>query len=123
MKQVVLDTNFILSCIDKKIDFIENIFLMGYEILLPEQVLFELKRIIASKKKYKFKNAAEVALKVLKDAEPKMIDLGVTYVDKGLVKYLKQNPKVILATLDNELKQKVQNKKMIIHKQNQLEVF
>lgn len=123
MKQVILDTNFILSCIDKKIDFIENIFLMGYEILLPEQVLFELKRIIASKKKYKFKNYAEVALKILKQAELKMIDLGVTYVDRGLTKYLKQNPEIVLATLDAELKKKVSNKKMIIHKQNQLEVF
>lgn len=123
MKQVVLDTNFILSCINRKIDFLEDIFLMGYAIIVPQQVLFEMKRIIASKKKLKTREEAQVALKVLKEAEVKSIDLGVTYVDKGLVKYLKDKPEIILATLDAELKKKVNNKKMIIHKQNQLEVF
>ena len=37
MKQALLDTNFILSCIRKKIDFFEEIRLMGIKIIIPEE--------------------------------------------------------------------------------------
>lgn len=123
MKQVVVDTNFVVSCVRSKIDFLEKIYFMGYEILVPEQVLFELRKIILSEKKLKLREEAEIALKILSKAKLKKIDLGVTFVDKGLIKYAKANPNVIIATLDAELRTKIKNRKMRIYKQNQLEIF
>ncbi|MBU1129341.1 MAG: hypothetical protein KJ949_01795 [Nanoarchaeota archaeon] len=111
MKQIVLDTNFILTCVKQKIDFFEQ--LLGYEIQIPKQVLAELKRI---KSPYK-----ELALKILEKNKFKQIDLGLNYVDKGLVKHAKANPSAIIATLDKELKDKIQNKKMIIRERKRLE--
>ena len=45
MKQVLLDTNFILTCVKQKIDFFEEIYLMGIEILIPEKVIEEIKKL------------------------------------------------------------------------------
>lgn len=122
MKQVVLDTNFIISCIRNKIDFLEDIFLMGFEILIPKQVLAELQRIVSSNKQLKLREEAELSLKILQNEKLKKIDLKETYVDKGLIKYLKHNPEVFLATLDKELQKKVKNSKIIIRGKKKLEL-
>ena len=65
MKQVILDTNFILTCIKQKIDFFEEINLMGVQILIPKQVIQEIKNISKSKKKRHFKEDAKLSLKLL----------------------------------------------------------
>ncbi len=43
MGQVLLDTNFILNCINQKIDFFED--LAGYKIIIPQEVINEIKKI------------------------------------------------------------------------------
>ena len=115
MEQVLLDTNFILSCIRKKIDFFE--YLMEYEILVPQQVIDEIKRISISKKKLKFRDEATLALKILKDSRFEKINLEDNYVDKGIIRFIEKNPKVIVATLDNDLKKKLIKKLIIRGKQ------
>jgi len=43
MAKAILDTNFILSCIDKKIDFFEAISFIGFNIIIPNEVLLKRK--------------------------------------------------------------------------------
>ncbi len=111
MKQVILDTNFILTCVKQKIDFFEQLEL-DYQIVIPKQVITELKRI----------DKTGLALKVLSKNSFTEIDLGINYVDKGLIKYATIHPSVIIATLDKELKDKLLNKKMVIREKKRLVV-
>ena len=122
MKKVILDTNFILTCIKQKIDFFEDLKFMGTRVLIPKQVIKEIKSIINSKKKLHFKEDAKLALKLLEKNSFKEIDLKEKNVDKGIVKYSKKND-VIVATLDRELKNKIKNSKLVIKEKKKLKVL
>lgn len=124
MKSVILDTNFILSCVKKKIDFFREIPERGIQILIPTQVIEEIKRIENSTKKLYFRESAKLAVVILEENRNgfEEIDLKENYVDKGLIKYAKEHPKAIIATLDKELQDKVKNNKMIIRGEKRLEV-
>ncbi len=103
MRKVIIDTNFILSCVKQKIDFFEYFESEGYKILIPKQVIAELERITKSKKKKHFRENAFLALKMLEKNYFEKIDLKQNYVDAGIRKYLKENPKVFIASLDRNL--------------------
>ena len=122
MRQVILDTNFILTAIKYKIDFLDGIKFLGLTPIIPIQVIDELKKIIKSKKKAKFKDHADLALKILQKKKLKKIDLKNDYVDEGLIRYTKQNKGVILATMDKNLKSRTSNRKLIIRAMKRLEL-
>lgn len=129
MPEVILDTNFIMNAVDCKIDFIEELERMGFRSLVPEEVIKELERVVESRKKKKFKDHAILSLRILKaslnDPSVKKISLGIrgrAYVDKGIIKFLGENPKVYLATMDKELKKKVKNSKIVIRGKKKLEI-
>ncbi len=122
MKSAVLDTNFILSCVKKKIDFFREIPERGIQILIPKQVIEEIKRIENSTKKLYFREAAKLAVVILENNDFEEIDLKENYVDKGLIKYAKEHPRAIIATLDKELQNKIANPKLIIRGEKKLEV-
>jgi rRNA-processing protein FCF1 len=113
-KKVLLDTNFILSCIEKKIDFAEFFELQGFRIVLPEQVIQEIKTLLDKKKPSKSKSFAEVALKLIKKLDYEPLLLEGSYVDSGIYIYSVENPFIFVATLDKELQKKLKCKKMII---------
>ncbi len=117
MKQVLLDTNFILSCIRNKIDFFEEIFLMGIKIIIPEEVINEIKKFENKK------SEAGIALKILEKNKFKKIELGKGHVDKKIINYAKIHPELIIATLDREIKNKTHNQKMIIRGKMKLEII
>ena len=123
MKQVVLDTNFILTCIRNKIDFFEEIKFKGMQILIPKQVITEIKRINNSKKKLRFREDAKLSLEILEKNKFESICLGKGHVDKLLLKFAEINSQVIVATLDRELKKKVKNRKMIIQEKKRLKIL
>lgn len=114
MRQILLDTNFILSCMKQKIDFFEEIYLMGIQIIIPEQVIKELERLkklsaltLIEKEKYKFEE----------------ISLKGKIVDNAIINYAKENPTVIIATLDRDIQKKIKNRKMIIRDRKKLEII
>ena len=123
MKYVILDTNFILSCLRKKIDFFEEIKFMGFQILIPKQVIKEIKGIANSKKKLHFKEDAKLALKLLETNSFREINLKEKNVDKGLISLAKKKKNIIIATLDREIKNKIQNTKLIIRGGKRLELI
>src|SRR3989344_6351984 len=110
MKQVILDTNFILTCIKQKIDFIDEISFQGVRVIVPNEVIDELELL----KKDKKSAAAAFALKLLSLNKFEKVSLGTRKVDKGIIDYARKNPYVIVATLDEEIKGKLKNYKMII---------
>lgn len=114
MKQILLDTNFILSCIREKLDLFEYLEEMNFEILIPLQVINEIKKIQTSKQKFKYKNEAGIALKILEKENFKEIDLNDDNADRGIISYAKENSKIIIATLDKGIATQVKNKKAII---------
>lgn len=115
MKQALLDTNFILTCIKQKIDFFDELEKEGIQILIPTQVINEIKNL---KNQY-----SGLALKILEKNKFKKIDIGKGHVDKSIINYSRKNPKVIIATLDKEIKESVKNKKLVIRGKKQLGVI
>jgi uncharacterized protein len=114
MKKTLLDTNFILTCVKQKIDFFEEIKLMGMQILIPNQVINEIKKIENSMQKQEVRINARLALKILEKNKYKKIDLGKGHVDKKIINYVKNKKDIVVATLDKELKNKITNPKLII---------
>jgi rRNA-processing protein FCF1 len=114
MKQVLLDTNFILTCIKQKIDLFENLLEEGYSIIIPENVINELEKL----KKVS-------ALKLLENEKEnfKRISLPGKNVDNSIMNYAKENKSIIIATLDRELQKRIRNKKMVIRDRRKLEIL
>lgn len=121
MEQVLLDTNFLLTCIKQKIDSFEEIKLKGIKILIPKQVIDELKTLEHRDHK-KSSYESQIALKLLKKEDFEEIDLQDTKTDRAIIKFAKKNPKVIIATLDKEMQEKIKGKKLIIRGKKKLEI-
>ncbi len=121
MKYAVLDTNFILSCVRKKIDFFEKIKFMGFKILIPMQVIAELEKI-SKKGNIRFGTEAKLALAIVKKNIFTRIDLKMKNVDNGIVSLAERNKDYIVATLDREIKNKLKNPKIIIRGEKNLEI-
>jgi rRNA-processing protein FCF1 len=111
MKQIILDTSFIITAIKNKIDFFEQLVNTGFQIIIPEQVIQELQGL-----------KAEVAIKVINANKFKKIDLKIKNTDNGIMKFAKAHPKVVVATLDQEIKRRIPNQKMVIRGTKKLEV-
>ena len=117
MKEIILDTSFILTCIRNKIDFFEQLKLDGIRILIPKQVIKEIEGISHSRIE------AKLALKLIKINKPKIIGLPGKKTDNAIINYSKKNPNVIVATLDREIKSKVKSPKLIIRNKKKLEII
>jgi len=122
MKYVVLDTNFILSCIRKKIDFTDEIKFMGFKILIPNEVEKELEKISKTGKE-KFKEESKIALKLLEKNHFEKINLNTKNVDNGIVIFARENKEFIVATLDREIKSKIKNQKLVIRGNGKLGII
>ncbi len=111
--KTLLDTSFILTAIRNKIDFFEQLEQDGFQIIIPEQVIKELKGL-----------KKELALKLLEKNKSKFkkIDLKSKNTDNGIIAYSKDH-NVIVATLDRELKGKVKGQRMVIRGKKKLEVI
>jgi len=83
MKSALLDTNFILTCIKQKIDFFEELRFMGFEIIIPDRVIDELKKLKQT-----------LALKLLEKNNFKKIILIGKDVDNSIINYAKKNPEI-----------------------------
>jgi rRNA-processing protein FCF1 len=111
MKQILLDTSFIITAVKNKIDFFEELEEQGFKITIPKQVIKELQGL-----------NSETALKLLKNSKSKFkaTDLKVKNTDNGIIRFAKQNPESIIATLDRQIKKQVPNQKMVIRRKRKL---
>ncbi len=107
--EVILDTNFIITCVKEKVDFFQAE--KFGKLLIPKQVVFEIEDIFNSREG-KHKENASLALKIIEQNHKlwKEIDLEDNYVDRGIKKYAENNKEIIVATLDKELRRKLKGK-------------
>lgn len=110
-RKILLDTNFILTCVKQRIDFFEEFYLAGIKIIIPENVISELEKL---------KKTA--ALKLLEKNVFEKITLQGKNVDNAIVKFAKENPDIIIATLDQEMRRKIKNKKVTIRSKKIIEI-
>lgn len=108
-RAVILDTNFIIACVKKKVDFLEMLRYKGYVIIIPKQIIKELEKIHSSRQSITQRNYAHLALEILKkhQREFESVDIKERYVDKGILEYMKAHPQIKVATLDRALKEKL----------------
>jgi len=108
--QIILDTNFLIYCAKEKFDYIEelsNILNENYELVVPEQVVEEMKKLKGDKMKKvsrKDKMAADLALQILEKNKIKKVKAEGYNVDEAIVNLSKENKKNIVCTLDREIR-------------------
>ncbi|MBU0466354.1 MAG: hypothetical protein KJ718_06130 [Nanoarchaeota archaeon] len=110
--EVLLDTNFIISCVLKRIDFVNELAEMGFNVKVPREVLQELKDLKKEEKTSRAERVAiDVAFALLDERKVKKMKIGGRYVDEGLIQKGKKG--IHIATLDRGIKREVPNKVVI----------
>jgi len=117
--EVLLDSNFIISCIRKRIDFIDELEALGFKVALPREIVQELKDL-KSKVGHEDRAAIAVALKMFENSKIKKIKLGNGKVDDKLIDYGKKG--AYIASLDAYIKRSVPNKVVINAASNKIVV-
>jgi len=126
--KILLDTNFILTATKQKINIsnlANKIIDKKIKWLVPQDVLNELGNLKDKKgTKIADKNAAELSFEVIQDLNPEIIELPGKNpnVDIKIVNYI-INKDIVLATLDKNLKSRVDNKILTIRGKNSLEII
>ena len=126
--KILIDTNFAITCAKNKIDFpslANDIIDQKIKWLVPQDVLNELGNIKDKKgTKEKDKQAAELSFQVLKDLNPEIINLPGKNpnVDMKIVNYIIDKD-IVLATMDKNLKSRVNNKILTVRGKNSLELI
>ena len=115
--EVLLDSNFIISCIRKKIDFITQLEDEGFKGLLPLEVFQELKDL-RLKVPHDDRAAIDIAFKIFESKKVKKTTLGQNSVDVGLIE--KGKAGFYIATLDKAIKNEIPNKIVIFASQNRI---
>jgi len=111
MRQVILDTSFILTCVKQKVDFFEKLEYEGFKIFIPDQVIDELMGL-----------GAQLALNILGKHRFHLVKIPGKDADNAIITFAKENPAAIVATLDAGLKKRIKNSKMVIRQKKKLEV-
>jgi len=105
---IILDTNFLIYCAEKKIDYksrINELMSSGHKVVVPTQVIDELKKISHVSKKLSDRSAASLALQLLNHNKiPEILTTGKN-ADEGILKIQSNN---VVATLDYNLKKNVE---------------
>jgi rRNA-processing protein FCF1 len=94
---------------------------MGFNIAIPKEVIKELSKI-SETGGGKFKEEGKIALNLLKKNQFKEVDLNTKNVDNGIVLFAEKNRDFIIATLDREIKSKIENQKLVIRGNGKLEI-
>lgn len=118
--KIILDTNFLIYCAKKRLDYVKEIGDLineRFELVAPLQVVEELKKISKKKKipffkrtaRYKKttgkdKEAAELALQLLDINEIRKLKVKGKSVDEGIINLAREDKKNIVATLDREMR-------------------
>lgn len=115
--EAVLDTSFIISCIKRRIDFMNVLAEQGFTVKVPNEVVEELKDL-RLKVRHDERIAINVALELFSQKKIKKLTLGSRSVDEGLISKGKQG--AYIATLDREIKRNVPYSLIISAAQNSI---
>jgi len=126
--RILLDTNFILTCAKEKIDFpslADEIIDEKIEWVVPQDVLNELGSLKDKVgMKVADKDSAKLGFEMLQNLDPEVIQLPGKNpnVDIKIVNYV-MNKNIVLATLDKNLKSRINNKILTIRGKNNLNLL
>lgn len=116
--EVILDTNFIISCVKRKIDFISRLREEGFKIKIPKEVIEELKDLRFDVY-HDDRVAIDVALELLENSDDiTKIKLGHKKVDESLIEMGKKG--AYIASLDRAIKHTVPNRIVISDSKNDI---
>lgn len=107
---IIIDTNFVLACIENKADIFD--LEREGDIIIPREVIDEIEKI-KEEGDLKRRQEAEVAIKIIAKNKEKIraINLGDDYVDRGIDRYIEEKKgDYAIATLDKELIKKLKGK-------------
>jgi len=108
--KIILDTNFLIYCAKEKLDYVEeigNLVNEGYELVVPRQVVNELKKLMADGYKRlsgKDKLACDLAIQLLDANKIKVVAASGKTVDEAIVNLSREDRKNIVCTLDREIR-------------------
>ena len=108
--KIILDTNFLIYCSKEKLDYVEEIGRLineDHELVVPVQVIEELKRLKIKTKKGKDKEAADLSLQLLKSNKIVEVNPKGKNVDDAILNLAKEDKKNIVCTLDREMRWKL----------------
>lgn len=114
--KVVFDTNFLISAIKFKINFLEE--LEGEELFIVDKTENELKKLIKGGKAQDKQRAAIVLALIKKKEIKKLESKEEETVDDTLARL----EGYVIATQDKELKTRIKGKKLIIRAKKKLEL-
>src|SRR3989344_1707672 len=109
--EVILDTNFVISCVKRRIDFLGELEEMGFKVKIPREVLQEMKDLKKGNTSHEERTAIDIVFRMFEEKDVKKIKIGGRGVDYGLVK--KGSDGTYIATLDREIKHKIANRVVI----------
>lgn len=115
--EVILDSNFVVSCIKKRIDYLEELTNLGFKVVVPREVIDELKDL-RMRVNHAERVAIDVALEQFTKHKVKKMKLGGTNIDEGLIAKGKEG--IHIATLDVAIKRAIPNRVIISNAQNSL---
>jgi len=107
--KIILDTNFLIYCAENKIDYkseIDRLVKEGHNLIVPMQVIEELKELSEKAHKFSDKSASKLALKLLEVNEVNVISAIGNYADKAILDLVKKEGGIV-ATIDDVLRKKV----------------
>jgi len=110
--RVILDSNFLVYCAENKIHYKEEIDRLvkeGHELVVPMQVVIELKKLSEKAHKLSDRSAAKLALKLLQVNEVSVISAEGKYADEAILTLIKENSGIV-ATIDLALRKKIGKK-------------
>jgi rRNA-processing protein FCF1 len=126
--KILLDTNFILTCAKNKIDIqgkADEVIEQKIEWIVPQDVLNELGNIKDRKGiKVSDKQSAELSFEILQSINPRIIELKGKNpnIDIKIVNYI-LDKNIVLATMDKNLKSRVDNRFLTIRGKKKLELI
>jgi len=104
--EVILDTNFIISCVRRKIDFVSELKKLGFRVIVPREVIEEMKDI-RQKVVRDERIAIDIAMEIIQKEKLEKSTLATGKVDDGLILLGKKG--AFIATLDGAIKRIVPN--------------
>ena len=111
--EAILDSSFIISCVRKRIDFLEALREIGFRAAVPKGVLQEMKDLKMKDGTSRLdREAIDIAFEMLSGRDVKKIRVGGRTVDEGLI--AKGRSGIHIATLDRAIKREVPNKIVIL---------
>ena len=104
--KAILDTNFVIACIRRRIDFLTDLKAQGFRVVVPREVIEEMKDIrkdVAHDEKV----AIDLALQLFEKEKVEKMKLPKGKVDEGLILLGKDGN--YIATLDTAIRKIIPN--------------